>query len=115
MKCKYCAMEIPEEARICPHCRKLIRAFARRKWKAVLFAHIFGALTWLYTWKWDKVKFIIMIILWLALAIPFWLSMQGNIDALSCYGGTFFIAYIPFSLWAVILAWSRKKENYWEY
>lgn len=126
-KCPYCAMEIPEEGRICAYCKKTVSSVAKSKFSAVILAHIFGPLTWLYTWKWDKKKFIFFLVTWVIPTIVLYgtglfmndYASKHNLENSFSTGSgwsVFIIGYIlisiPFGIWAIILAWARKKEKY---
>jgi len=117
MKCIYCAMEIPSEAIICPFCRKSVNITSKKKWIAVVLGHLFGVFTWFYTWRWDKVKLGIFVLIWSILATLYYTTLKviGKLDMSIVVFGVLLLSYIPFSLWAVVLAWIRPREKYWKY
>lgn len=117
MKCGYCAMDIPNEAIICPFCKKSANVTARKKLVVVILGHLFGVFTWFYTWRWDKVKFLIFVLIWIVLSGLYYITLKviGKLDMSIVVFGGLLLSYIPFSLWALILAWIRPREKYWKY
>jgi len=64
-RCPHCSEVVPLKEDICPLCcYSLPRPARKRKMTAVLIAFFAGLFTWIYTWRKDKKKFLIGLILY---------------------------------------------------